>query len=73
MYLYDIFSDRDGSMYTLCVGDFVTFRIATDRRDQTQRAINISLDLERTKKQNGEIRECGVVAAVKGFYYFSLG
>jgi len=58
-------SDRDGSLYTLCVGDSVRFLIATDRRDQTQRAISVALDIEKSKERNGEVREYGVVAAVK--------
>lgn len=57
--------DRDGSLYTLCVGDCVRFLIATDRRDQSQRAISVALDIEKTKERNGESREFGVVAAVK--------
>lgn len=57
--------DRDGNTYTLLPDDAVKFLIATDRRNSRQRAISVTLDLERTKEKSEDKRECGVVAAVK--------
>jgi len=57
--------DRDGNTYTLLPNDAVKFLIATDRRNSRQRAISVCLDLDRTKEQSEDKRECGVVAAVK--------
>ena len=50
-------------------GDWVQFRIATDRRDQLQRATNISL-LEESFLVSGERREQGVVSSVKDGFGF---
>ena len=51
------FGDKDQKGdYTLQIGDFVEFNIATDRRDKLQRATNIVL-VEDTFKVNGEKRE----------------
>ena len=51
------FGDKDESAdYTLHIGDFVQFNIATDRRDRLQRATNIQL-LDDTFKVNFEKRE----------------
>lgn len=54
---------------TLQQGDTVEFQIATDRRDKLQRATNIAL-LEETFDYSGEIRETGVIAALKDGYGF---
>lgn len=54
---------------TLIQGDSVEFQIATDRRDKLQRATNIAL-LEDTFAYSGEIRETGVIAALKDGYGF---
>lgn len=66
---FHCFSDRDGSMYTLQVGDYVRFLLATDRRNQSQRAVSVALDIEKTKELNREEREFGVVAAVKVYLF----
>ena len=51
------FGDKDqAGDYTLCVDDLVQFRIATDRRDQLQRATQITL-VPDTFTLNGETRE----------------
>lgn len=50
-------------------GDWVQFRIATDRRDQLQRATNISL-LPESFVVSGEKREQGVVVALKEGFGF---
>ncbi|KAF6201517.1 hypothetical protein GE061_003908 [Apolygus lucorum] len=64
------FGDKDQQgEFTLRHGDWVEFRIATDRRDQLQRATNISLLLE-SFKVSGERREQGAVAAIKDNYGF---
>ena len=52
-------------MYTLLVGDAVRFLIATDRRDESQRAISVAIDIDKITATTGEVREFGVVAAVK--------
>lgn len=67
--LFQYSSDRDGSMYTLQVGDYVRFLLATDRRNQSQRAVSVALDIEKTKELNREEREFGVVAAVKVYLF----
>ncbi|XP_059172190.1 cold shock domain-containing protein E1-like [Physella acuta] len=54
---------------TLQQGDTVEFQIATDRRDKLQRATNIAL-LDETFEYSGEIRETGVIAALKDGYGF---
>jgi len=54
---------------TLLQGDSVEFQIATDRRDKLQRATNIGL-LEDTFAYSGEIRETGLIAALKDGYGF---
>lgn len=54
---------------TLLQGDTVEFQVATDRRDKLQRATNIGL-LEETFECPGEIRETGVIAALKDGYGF---
>lgn len=50
-------------------GDWVQFNIATDRRDQLQRATNISL-LPESFTVSGERRELGAVAAIKDCFGF---
>lgn len=50
-------------------GDWVQFLLATDRRDQLQRATSISL-LEETFDVSGEKREQGVIAALKEGFGF---
>ncbi|KAK3798016.1 hypothetical protein RRG08_034577 [Elysia crispata] len=54
---------------TLLQGDTVEFQIATDRRDKLQRATNIAL-LEETFDYSGDIRETGIIAALKDGYGF---
>uniref|UniRef100_A0A0B7AWL7 Cold shock domain-containing protein E1 n=1 Tax=Arion vulgaris TaxID=1028688 RepID=A0A0B7AWL7_9EUPU len=54
---------------TLLQGDTVEFQIATDRRDKLQRATNIAL-MEETFDYSGEIRETGMIAALKDGYGF---
>jgi cold shock CspA family protein len=54
---------------TLLQGDTVEFQIATDRRDKLQRATNIAL-MEETFEYTGEIRESGMIAALKDGYGF---
>lgn len=64
------FGDKDQKGdFTLKHGDWVQFRIATDRRDQLQRATNISL-LDESFLVSGERREQGVVAALKEGFGF---
>lgn len=59
------FGDKDQKGdFTLRHGDWVQFKIATDRRDQLQRATNISL-LEESFVVSGEKREQGVIASLK--------
>lgn len=55
--------------FTLRHGDWVQFLLATDRRDQLQRATSISL-LDETFKVSGEKREQGVVASLKDGFGF---
>lgn len=55
--------------FTLRHGDWVQFLLATDRRDQLQRATSISL-LDETFEVSGERREQGVVAALKAEFGF---
>lgn len=50
-------------------GDWVQFLLATDRRDQLQRATAISL-LDETFEVSGERREQGMVAALKDGFGF---
>lgn len=60
--------DQKGD-FTLRHGDWVQFLLATDRRDQLQRATCISL-LDETFQLSGEKREQGIVAQLKeGFGY----
>ncbi|XP_063227409.1 cold shock domain-containing protein E1-like isoform X2 [Bacillus rossius redtenbacheri] len=64
------FGDKDQrGDFTLKHGDWVQFRIATDRRDQLQRATNISL-LEESFSVSGERREQGAVVALKEGFGF---
>lgn len=64
------FGDKDqNGDFTLRHGDWVQFKIATDRRDQLQRATNISL-LEESFVVSGEKREQGVVASLKDGFGF---
>lgn len=59
------FGDKDQrGDFTLRHGDWVQFKIATDRRDQLQRATNISL-LEESFIVSGEKREQGIIASLK--------
>lgn len=55
--------------FTLRHGDWVQFLLATDRRDQLQRATSISL-LEETFELSGERREQGMVASLKDGFGF---
>ncbi|KAK9712515.1 SUZ-C motif [Popillia japonica] len=55
--------------FTLRHGDWVQFKIATDRRDQLNRATQIML-LEESFMVSGERREQGVVASVKDGFGF---
>lgn len=50
-------------------GDWVQFLLATDRRDQLQRATSISL-LDETFELSGERREQGMVASLKDGFGF---
>ncbi|XP_049798939.1 LOW QUALITY PROTEIN: cold shock domain-containing protein E1-like, partial [Schistocerca nitens] len=64
------FGDKDQKGdFTLRHGDWVQFQIATDRRDQLQRATNISL-LDESFVVSGERREQGVVASLKDGFGF---
>jgi cold shock CspA family protein len=64
------FGDKDQKGdFTLRHGDWVQFYLATDRRDQLQRATSISL-LEETFHVSGEKREQGVVASLKEGFGF---
>lgn len=59
------FGDKDQKGdFTLRHGDWVQFKIATDRRDQLNRATHISL-LDESFVVSGERREQGIVASVK--------
>jgi cold shock CspA family protein len=60
--------DQKGD-FTLRHGDWVQFMLATDRRDQLQRATCISL-LDDTFQLSGEKREQGVVAQLKDGFGF---
>lgn len=55
--------------FTLRHGDWVQFLLATDRRDQLQRATSISLSDE-TFELSGERREEGMVASLKDGFGF---
>ncbi|XP_067012520.2 RNA-binding protein Unr isoform X2 [Anabrus simplex] len=64
------FGDKDQKGdFTLRHGDWVQFRIATDRRDQLQRATHISL-LDESFSVSGERREQGVIASLKEGFGF---
>uniref|UniRef100_A0A182QFF3 CSD domain-containing protein n=1 Tax=Anopheles farauti TaxID=69004 RepID=A0A182QFF3_9DIPT len=64
------FGDKDQKGdYTLRHGDWVQFLLATDRRDQLQRATSISL-LDETFQVSGEKREQGMVASLKEGFGF---
>lgn len=64
------FGDKDQKGdFTLRHGDWVQFLLATDRRDQLQRATSISLSDE-TFELSGERREQGMVAALKDGFGF---
>ncbi|XP_075164340.1 cold shock domain-containing Unr [Haematobia irritans] len=64
------FGDKDQKGdFTLRHGDWVQFLLATDRRDQLQRATSISL-LDETFKVSGEKREQGVIASLKEGFGF---
>lgn len=64
------FGDKDQrGDFTLRHGDWVQFKVATDRRDQLNRATNISL-LPESFAVSGEKREQGVVASVKDGFGF---
>lgn len=58
-------ADRDGNAYTMQENDTIRFLVATDRRDQSKRAVSIQLDIDTTKVEKNEQREIGIVAAVK--------
>lgn len=64
------FGDKDQrGDFTLRHGDWVEFKIATDRRDQLNRATQISL-LEESFVVSGEKREQGVVSSMKDGFGF---
>lgn len=64
------FGDKDQKGdFTLRHGDWVQFLLATDRRDQLQRATSISL-LDDSFKVSGEKREQGVVATLREGFGF---
>lgn len=64
------FGDKDQKGdFTLRHGDWVQFLLATDRRDQLQRATSISL-LDETFEVSGEKREQGCVASLKEGFGF---
>ncbi|GBN55284.1 Cold shock domain-containing protein E1 [Araneus ventricosus] len=64
------FGERDPKVeYTLQVGDLVQFNVATDRRDNLQRATNIEL-LEDGMNFTKEKREQGFVSALKEAFGF---
>ncbi|XP_063697366.1 cold shock domain-containing protein E1 [Culicoides brevitarsis] len=64
------FGDKDQKGdFTLRHGDWVQFYLATDRRDQLQRATAISL-LDDSFNVSGEKREQGVVASLKEGFGF---
>ncbi|XP_038076264.1 cold shock domain-containing protein E1-like [Patiria miniata] len=64
------YGDKDIlNAYTLCVGDIAKFNIATDKRDHLQRATNLELS-EKTFKEGKEVRETGIIAAVKDGFGF---
>lgn len=64
------FGDKDQKGdFTLRHGDWVQFFLATDRRDQLQRATSISL-LDDSFKVSGEKREQGVVGSLKEGFGF---
>ncbi|XP_005177682.2 cold shock domain-containing protein E1 [Musca domestica] len=64
------FGDKDQKGdFTLRHGDWVQFLLATDRRDQLQRATSISL-LDETFKVSGEKREQGVISGLKDGFGF---
>lgn len=64
------FGDKDQKGdFTLRHGDWVQFYLATDRRDQLQRATSISL-LDDSFKVSGEKREQGVVGSLKEGFGF---
>ncbi|XP_044257145.1 cold shock domain-containing protein E1 [Tribolium madens] len=64
------FGDKDQrGDFTLRHGDWVQFKIATDRRDGLNRATHISL-LDESFLVSGEKREQGVVASVKEGFGF---
>lgn len=64
------FGDKDQKGdFTLRHGDWVQFQIATDRRDQLNRATHISL-LDESFVVSGERREQGVVASIKDGFGF---
>jgi cold shock CspA family protein len=68
--IYYPFGDRDPKAeYTLQVGDWVQFNVATDRRDNLQRATNIEL-LFNSLTFSKEKREQGFVSAVKDTFGF---
>ncbi|ALC43437.1 Unr [Drosophila busckii] len=60
--------DQKGD-FTLRHGDWVQFLLATDRRDQLQRATSIAL-LDETFKVSGEKREQGTIASLKEGFGF---
>ena len=51
--------------YTLQPGDVVRFRVATDRRDQLQRATEINLQVEETMSTTKEAREKGLIVSTR--------
>ncbi|TDG52872.1 hypothetical protein AWZ03_000415 [Drosophila navojoa] len=64
------FGDKDQKGdFTLRHGDWVQFLLATDRRDQLQRATSIAL-LDETFKVSGEKREQGIIASLKEGFGF---
>ncbi|XP_013777445.1 cold shock domain-containing protein E1-like [Limulus polyphemus] len=64
------FGDKDPrGDFTLQKGDWVRFKIATDRRDNLQRATNIEL-LDESFLVSGEQREQGIITTLKESFGF---
>lgn len=68
------FGDRDiaPSLWTMRVGDPVTFQVATDRRDEAKQATNIMLNTSAPGAFSKETRLVGSVATLKENYGFIM-
>jgi len=66
------FGDRDlyPSLWTMRVGDPVTFQVATDRRDEAKQATNIAFAISAPGAFGKETRLTGTVATLKENYGF---